>query len=210
MKLTWEDLLKFALAVVAAALLMRSFEARAQEVARPVMLVASPVLAGFYNHTVVVAVPSGDVHIGFILNRASGVRLATLFPEHLPSAKVVDPVYVGGPEMSDAIFALVRRNPGGESLNLFADVYVVRDADTVDRVIEETPNDARYFAGFVVWKAGELAQELDEGAWYVTEPEADLISRDTGGLWEQLVKRLGNGHVPPRGQINASLQGEGR
>ena len=210
MKLTWHDVLKFALLALAAALLMRGFDARAQDLGKPMVLVASPSMQGFYNHAVVIAVPSGDVHVGFILNRASGVRLAALFPEHLPSAKVADSVYVGGPEMADAIFALVRRDPGGESLHFFGDVFVVRGAETVDRVIEETPNDARYFAGFVGWEPGELAQELQAGSWYVTEPDSSLVSRDTGNLWEELVTRLGNGHVPPRGQLSASLEGEGR
>ena len=66
--------------------------AAAQDLDRPLMLVATPELQGPYNHTALVVVPTGDgLHIGFILNRATGVKMATLFPEHAPSAKVVDP-----------------------------------------------------------------------------------------------------------------------
>ena len=164
----------------------------AQDLDRPLMLVAAPELQGPYNHTALLVVPAGEgLHFGFILNRATGVKLATLFPEHAPSAKVVDPVYFGGPEMVGSIFAVVRHNPGTPSVHLFGDLYVTANADTVDHIIEKTPNDARYFAGFVGWQAGELAAELEKGYWYVAEPEAAVFFRhDTGALWDELVQRL--------------------
>ena len=86
------------------------------------------------------------------------MKLATLFPDHAPSGKVVNPVYFGGPEMLGAIFAIVQRDPGVPSLRLFGDVFVTGNSDAVDRIIEQTPNDARYFAGFVGWQTGELAK----------------------------------------------------
>jgi putative transcriptional regulator len=174
--------------------------ALAHDLGKPVMLVATPALQGPYQQTTLVVVPAGDQHIGFILNRASDVRLATIFPEHAPSAKVVDPVYFGGPEMANAIFAVVRGNPGEGALRLFGELFVVSDAPGVDRIIEQTPNDARYFAGFVAWQAGELAKELESGYWYVTDADGSLLFHpDTADMWEKLVERLG-GQAPRRGQ----------
>src|SRR3972149_2419147 len=47
--------------------------ARAQEVGKPLLLVASPEMKAFYAHTVLVAVPAGESgHLGFILNRPTG------------------------------------------------------------------------------------------------------------------------------------------
>jgi putative transcriptional regulator len=120
------------------------------------------------------------------------VTLATLFPEHEPSAKVVDPVYFGGPEMLGSIFAIVRRDPGVPALRLLEDLFVTGNGAAVDQIIEQTPNDARYFTGFVGWQNGELAKELEAGYWYVTDPDpALLFSDETGGMWEELVKRVG-------------------
>jgi putative AlgH/UPF0301 family transcriptional regulator len=144
-------------------------------------------------------VPMGDNHIGFILNRATDATLASAFPKHPPSAKVVDPIYFGGPEASDAIFALLRRDPGQPSIHLFGDLFATASSQSIDRIIEQTPNDARYFAGFVVWTPGELAKEIEAGYWYVAEPDAALVFRkETDGMWEELVTRLGNGHAPRR------------
>ncbi len=170
---------------------------QAHDLDKPLLLVASPQLQGPYKRTALLVVPLRGQHAGFILNRATDVKLATLFPDHAPSAKVVDPLYFGGPEMVQAIFAMVRRDPGEPSVRLFGEIFVVANAEAVDRVIERTPNDARYFAGFVGWQPGELAAEIDAGYWYVAEPDASLVfSNSTGTMWEELVRRLDDGHAP--------------
>jgi len=177
--------------------------AQAADLSQPLLLVASPDLKGPYTHTALIVVPAGDKHIGFIINRATQTTMGKLFPDHGPSAKVVDPVFFGGPEASDAVFAMVRRNPGPASLRLFSDLYVTANAQNVDRIIETTPNDARYFVGFVGWQPGELASEIEKGYWYVGSPDPSLIfQKDTGSMWEDLVKRMGHRATPlKRGEM---------
>jgi len=183
--------------ILSAALLAACGPAGAQGAGKPMLLVASPELAGPYRQTTLVAVPVEGRYFGFILNRATDLKLSTLFPGHAPSEKVAAPVYFGGPEMNDALFAVVPRNPGENALQLFGGLFVTNRAAAIDRIIEQTPNDARYFAGFVGWAAGELETEIASGHWYVTEPEPEFVFRsDTAGMWEELVKRLGNGHAP--------------
>ena len=169
--------------------------ARAQSDAQPVMLVAKPDLGAAYSQTVLIVVPFGDgEHIGFIINRPLEQSLGSMFPDHPPSKKVVDPVRFGGPVMADTILAVVRspRDPGGDSLPLFGDLFVASRADDINRIIEQTPNDARYFVGFVGWSARELDAEIAKGFWYVLEPQADLVFRkEAGDLWRELVRRLG-------------------
>lgn len=178
--------------LLAALLALAAGAAGAQDTDRPLLLVAAPDLQGFYRQTALLVVPAaGGQHLGFILNRATDVKLATLFPEHAPSAKVADPVYFGGPERVESIFAIVRRDPGAPSLHLFGDLFVTGSAEAVDRIIESTPNDARYFAGFVGWRPGELEKEIEAGYWQLAEPDAALIfSKDSGHLWEELMKRV--------------------
>lgn len=178
---------------VASMLLLAVGAVRAQDLGKPVMLVAVPALQGLYRETTLVAVPVAGSHIGFILNRASAYKLNTLFPAHEPSAKVIDPVYFGGPEMSEAIFAVVRGDPGAKALHFFGELFVVSSAEAVDRIIEQTPNDARYFAGFVGWRPGELAKEIEAGYWYTAEPDESLFFRsDTRDLWKELLERFGS------------------
>ena len=188
-------------------LLVAACAARAQSLDKPLLLVASPALQGHYSHTALIVFPMRGQHAGFILNRSTEVKLAAVFPDHAPSAKVIDPIYFGGPEMVDSLFAVVRRNPGEASVRLFGDLFVTADAKTVDSIIEQTPNDARYFAGFVGWQAGELAQEIKDGFWYVADPDVGLVfSKEPGAMWEELVERLGNGHAPRKDLRDTRLE----
>jgi putative transcriptional regulator len=183
--------------------------ARAQDLSQPMLLVATPNLHGPYMQTAVLVVPMGDKHIGFILNRATDATMAKAFPEHAPSAKVIDPIYFGGPEASEALFALLRRDPGGPSVRLFGDLFMTGNVRSIDQIIEQTPNDARYFAGFVGWMPDELAAEIDKGFWYVAEPDPALVfEKHTETMWQDLMKRLGKRPVPagPRGPGEGELE----
>src|SRR5262245_23824486 len=96
------------------ALLCVADAVNAIEATEPVVLVASdrPVGPG-YRETVVLAAPAGGgFHVGFILNRPTQAKLRDVFPEHAPSRKVVDHVYLGGPVRPEALFAIARRAPG--------------------------------------------------------------------------------------------------
>jgi putative transcriptional regulator len=184
--------------LVLLAFFLASAAALAEDLERPLLLVASPTLQGAYSRTALLVFPMRGQHAGFILNRSTDVKLASVFPEHPPSAKVADPIYFGGPEMMDSLFALVRNDPGAGAIRVLGDLFVTAEADCLDRIIEQTPNDARYYAGFVGWKPGELEKEIASGYWYV-EPfdPAQAFRKDPGAMWDELVERLGNGHPRP-------------
>ncbi|HSH07525.1 MAG TPA: YqgE/AlgH family protein [Burkholderiales bacterium] len=187
-------------ALVACLLSFVACAAHALDLDRPMVLVAAPDLRGPYSHTTLLVVPLDGQHFGFILNRATDVTLGTLFPDHAPSGNVIDPVYLGGPEHANEVFAVVPRNPGEPSLRLFGDVFLTAHAPMVDQIIEQTPNEARYFVGFVAWQPGELAAELEAGYWYLSDPDPALVfSKDTERMWESQMKRLGKRLVPRKG-----------
>jgi len=123
-----------------------SAPAAAGEVSDTVILVAKRQLRDrFYGATILVARPIGNgEHIGF----------------------------VGGPVNSESIFALVQTSqpPGGRSVQLMADLYA---GSLVGRVIESDPGRARFVAGLVAWRAGELL----------------VLRKQTEGMWEELVHR---------------------
>ena len=165
--------------------------AAAQE--RALILVAHPAFRDLeWRQTVIIAapVPNGG-HVGVILNRPTKRSLGSLFPEHEPSKKVVDPVFYGGPFSRSALVALVHadHSPGAGSVPVMKDLYLAFRANTIDHVIETTPNDARYFVGYVGWLPGELKSEIDRGLWSVLDADIDMVFRkDTEGLWEELLQ----------------------
>jgi putative AlgH/UPF0301 family transcriptional regulator len=159
-----------------------------------VLLVAQRDLQSeIFGSAILIVKPTGDGgHMGFIINRPTTATLGDLFPEHEPSKKVVDPLYLGGPEGYNRVFALVDRKDaaGKDALPLMPGVFLVADGKAVDHVIEADPEHARFFLGLVTWRPGQLEDEIDSGYWYVDEPDAKLIlEKKTDGLWEELVRR---------------------
>ena len=158
-----------------------------------VFLVASPRLVDpAYRQTVLLVVPAdGDRHVGFILNRPTRNTLASLFPEHEPSRKVVDPVFFGGPKSRSALFAVVKAeaDPGGGSIGLMKNLYFAMRVDVVDKIIEGMPNDARYYVGYVEWRPGELRTEINRGLWTIMNANLDsMFRKNTDSMWEELYR----------------------
>jgi len=164
---------------------------RAVDLSQTVILVASGNLAGtIFEETVIVAapLPQGG-HLGFVVNRPTSVKLATLFPEQASTHNVVDPVYAGGPVLARGVFAVTRHAPDNSDnvVSLMPGLDLVIDGETVDHIIETTPNDARYFVGLMIWAPDELDAEIGEGAWDVRPADVNTVLPSSAPeLWKSL------------------------
>jgi putative transcriptional regulator len=165
--------------------------AHAVDLSHAVILVASERLAGSpYEQTVILAAPlPHGGHMGIVLNRPTGVKLESLFPEQASTHKVAEQVYAGGPMLAGVLFAVTRKEPAdkGTFVTLMPGLVAVLNGEAVDRIIETTPNDARYFVGMMVWPPDSLDEEINQGAWQVraADPKTALPSSSTG-LWKSL------------------------
>ncbi len=158
-----------------------------------VFLIAAPAFRDpEYRQTVLIATPTASGgHIGVILNKPTRRSLSSLFPEHEPSKKVTEPVFFGGPFSTSALVAVVRgdRSPGAGSILVMANLYLAINVNTIDKIIEERPNDARYYVGYVGWRPGELRREIDRGLWFVLNPDVNTVFRkDTDQIWDELLR----------------------
>src|SRR6266513_249865 len=147
-----------------------------------------------YGSTIVLARPvEGGGHVGFIVNKPTKMSLAELFPKHEPSKKVADPLFLGGTVDINTIFALVeqRGSKRDDAVRIAPGLFLAYESKAIDGIIESESDHARFFLGMVVWRPGQLDDEVDRGLWYVEEPETKLVlRRKTDGLWEELVRRL--------------------
>jgi putative transcriptional regulator len=167
--------------------------ARAEDSDKTLLLVAKRALKDpLYSSTILLAKPMPNgTHVGFILNRPTTMKLGEMFPEHEPSKKIADPLFLGGPADVNLVFALVENHDGSrdDSLLLTPELSLAYSGGTVDRIIESEADRARFFVGLVVWRPGQLDEELKRGLWHVKEPEAKLVLRKkTDGLWDELVR----------------------
>lgn len=171
--------------------------ARAQSQPQPegdpntVILVAAPNLSeAVYRQSVIIATAiEGGRFIGVMINRPTRRTLSSLFPEHGPSKAVVEPVFFGGPMSRSAVFALSKNQlaNGTGSIPVLKNLYLAITVNVVDKVIEEAPNDARYYVGNVLWRPGELQDEIRRGVWSVLDANPDVVfDKDPAHLWEDL------------------------
>ena len=183
-------------ACIALAIVMLSNSAVANNpIEKPVILVATPEVRGqFFSESILIVTPIGNrQHLGFIINRPTLLTLSEAYPGHEPSKKVTQPIYLGGPVNVGELFALVQRQGRADlgGIRLASDLYLEIEREKVDSVIENERDQARFFAGAVVWQSGELEAEIQYDFWYVQDADAGLVLRkSTAGLWEELVRRI--------------------
>ena len=189
--------------------------ARAEEPAA-VFLVVSPHLHDpRFARSVVLAVRSGeDAHAGVIINRPTRQQLSGLFPDQIGARRVAEPVFTGGPVAGDALFALVRssRPPGPGSLPMLPGLYLATREAVIDRVIENTPNEARYYIGQMRWAPGALRRQIEAGLWLVLEADLQTaFTREPEGLWARLYAeaRAINATGPAPGALPGLLRTSG-
>jgi putative transcriptional regulator len=190
--------------------------ALAQDDESAMLLVAHPAFRDLdYRQTVLLAAPGPNGgHVGVILNRPTRRSLSSLFPEHEPSKKVLEPVHYGGPFSRGALVALVKTDsaPGAGTVQVMKNLFMAFRVNTIDQVIESRPNDARYYVGYVGWRPGELKAEIDRGIWSVLSADMDVVFRkDTEGLWEEMLQQTrrirADREAPPRLPYAASFTG---
>jgi len=166
----------------------------APDTTEPLMLVAQPALSSeIFGSSILFVKPLPDgSHVGLIINRPSIKKLGDIFPEDEPSQKVADPLFLGGPEGFNRVFALVdkRDTAGKDALQMMPGVFLVSESKDIDKIIASDPEHARFFLGLVTWLPGQLDEELERGFWYVDKADAKLVlEKKTDGLWEELVRR---------------------
>ena len=149
------------------------------------LLDASPLLVEpTFRRTVVLLLEHGsDGAIGLILNRPSDQPVDA----HLPRWSMLTPapglVYIGGPVEPDVAIGLSSSHvgsataiPGLSTLDLSAD-----PPGGVETV--------RIYSGYSGWSAGQLEDEVAEGAWYVVAAAPDDAFGRPGGMWARILRR---------------------
>jgi putative AlgH/UPF0301 family transcriptional regulator len=142
-----------------------------------------------YQQSVVVLQRGGDEEVGVIINRPTEHKLENVVA--LPAAeKAADPVYTGGPFAPQQLLALIRdeKSPGEGSMQLARGLHLSIGQGVLERAVERAPGTARFYAGLVLWRPGELEDEIKRGLWLKLEVPLDWVFlRDSTGLWEELL-----------------------
>lgn len=158
------------------------------------LLIAEPMLGDpAFSRCVVFLCEHGEEgSVGFILNHRTIFTLKDLLPDI--QAPLL-PVFQGGPVQADTLHMLHRMPAMLEGKELAKGIFWGGNYDAlklsaVNNYIQ--PENIRLLMGYAGWGAGQLAKELEEGSWLVSEADINLVfETDVDQIWRRAVDALG-------------------
>jgi putative transcriptional regulator len=159
------------------------------------LLIAEPFLDdGFFRRAVVLLTEHGEKgSVGFILNRPLEVNLHDAIPD-FPEFEGL--ALLGGPVQRDQLYYIHTKGDRiPDSIPVGNGLWWLGDFETVKKLIAEKEigvNEIRFYVGYAGWEPGQLAKEMEDKSWYVSNPDLDLIfSPDPQQLWQNAVRKMG-------------------
>ena len=170
------------------------------------LLVATPALgdSNFERSVVLVLDHDEDGALGVVINRPTPLDVSEVLPVWQPLATEPGVLFQGGPVALDSALGLALVPGDGEEEPLGWRRVVGRvglvDLDAPPEVLAAEVSRLRIFAGYAGWGAGQLEDELAEGAWYVVDARfgslaaddpGDPFTREPEDLWRAVLRRQG-------------------
>jgi putative transcriptional regulator len=170
------------------------------------LLVATPALgdSNFERAVVLVLDHDEDGALGVVINRPTPVDVSEVLPVWQPLTTEPGVLFQGGPVALDSALGLALVPGVGEDEPLgwrrVVDRIGLVDLDVPPEVLAAEVSRLRIFAGYAGWGAGQLEDELAEGAWYVVDARlggagpddvGDPFTEQPAELWRSVLRRQG-------------------
>jgi len=159
-----------------------------------IFLVATDKLSNSsFQHAVILLTHFSDRGAtGLTINRPTGISLQQAFPRIRQLQQRTDPLYLGGPVSTNAIFVLLRtQQPSNNMHRITNDIYFSTGKNVFSHSFDSSQNSAsRTYAGYAGWAAGQLQNEINRGDWLMVHTNPKIIfEKDTDNLWRRLTQR---------------------
>jgi putative transcriptional regulator len=166
------------------------------------LLAATPHLGDPNFRRTVVLIVEDDVDegtLGVVLNRPTEIPLDQVLEAWTDLATGPQVVFRGGPISPNSALALAMAHGTDEPVgwrSLEGSPMMERmglvDLGAPPELLAGGISSMRVFAGYAGWGAGQLQDEIDEGAWYVLPGDpADPFAAEPEQLWQKVLRRQG-------------------
>lgn len=161
------------------------------------LLIATPTMNDpNFARTIVLLLDAGqDGALGVVLNRPTDLEVAAVLAPWATVVSGPDVLFQGGPVETDSALAVAHLDAEDDEpvgwRRTFANTGLV-DLDAPVEIITAAVSRLRIFAGYSGWEAGQLEDEIEDGAWYVVPAEEyDAFAEDPAALWAAVLRRQG-------------------
>jgi putative transcriptional regulator len=131
--------------------------------------------------------------LGLVLNHRTDVPLSRALDSLKGAKDRSDPVYLGGPLETAAVFALLQSaaKPEGAE-HVFGSVYLIHSKPLFEQTISAQPKPDVFhcYLGYAGWSQDQLRQEVGLGAWFVFPAEVSTVfNADPDALWLEMIRK---------------------
>jgi putative transcriptional regulator len=131
--------------------------------------------------------------MGLVLNRPLELEVSAVLPDWQPYVTAPPMLFQGGPVALDTALGLVAV-PGDDDepvgVRRVLGSLALVDLDAPPQVVAGGVAGIRVFAGHSGWSAGQLEDEIAEGAWYTVDTESrDAFTDSPHDLWRVVLRR---------------------
>ncbi|MGR8948703.1 MAG: YqgE/AlgH family protein [Gammaproteobacteria bacterium] len=167
----------------------------ALNIERGALLVANEALGDpNFDSSVVLLIGHGSLgSLGLIINRPYPDQRTIEIPDTYQPLFANVPQHFGGPVPAHGLHALiVSEYTIPNAIHIKDELYFVDNPQAFDYLLEEQQSVklARLYRGIASWIPGQLAAEIDAGAWYLMESKQGFVFSDNENLWEELLERI--------------------
>ena len=131
--------------------------------------------------------------LGLVLNHRTDIPLSRAL-ESLKAAKDrSDPVYLGGPLGTAAVFALYQspaKFDGAE--HVFGGIYLINSKPLFEQTMSSQPKPDVFhvYLGYAGWTQDQLRQEVELGAWFIFPADTGAVfNADPDALWPKMIRQ---------------------
>ncbi|HEY4760764.1 MAG TPA: YqgE/AlgH family protein [Thermoguttaceae bacterium] len=156
------------------------------------LLVASPHLLdpNFVKSVVLLVQHTEQGALGVVVNRPINKSVQDLWREvgGGPCTNT-QPIYLGGP-VPGPLMAVHCEELLSE-MQIIPGLFFSASKQNLDALVTHPQSNLKIFVGHSGWGAGQLDQELEQGAWLTTPGTLDLIFYNPSEIWQTVSRHIG-------------------
>lgn len=168
-----------------------------QQPAAGKLLISEPFMGddNFERTVILLCEHNASGSFGLVLNQQMSLTLSDVIEGNYSD----QPVFTGGPVQQNTLHFLHRLGAEVEqTVEVTENVYWGGNFDYLKNKLnfQSKPHaDVRLFIGYSGWEAGQLQNEINRNAWFVSEADAALIfDTPTKSVWRETLRRMGGNY----------------